>query len=170
MRKTIEVIAPTLAVAMSTLVGGLVAPAVADSAYEIDGTYTATSNGQWAKTNERYQDEATAISTWTINTTCNSPYDCTGTVSSDMGWTATIFTTNGPWRVDRDLPNWQPCPDGTTGRGRQIYMFGPVAPDGQTDFNSTTFAGIDKTTGESGACGVNKWLVIEMPFTLVKVT
>lgn len=159
-----------LTAGISLPVGGLATPAVASAAYEIDGIYTATSNGQWATSNERYQDEATVISTWTIRTACNSPYDCNGTVSSDAGWTARIYTTNGPWRVDRDLPNWEPCPDGGTGHGRQTYMFSPVGPDGQTDYGSTTFAGIDKTTGDSGACGVNRWLVVEMPFKLVKVT
>jgi hypothetical protein len=34
---------------------------------------------------------------------------------------------------------------------------------------STIFAGIDRTSGESGACGINKALVITIPFRLEKV-
>ena len=158
-----------LAFGVSAPVGGLATSAVANAALAIDGTYSATSDGQWAKTNSRYHDEATVISMWTIHTTCKSPYDCSGTVSSDRGWTAQVYTKNVQWRVDRDLPNWEPCPSGEMGHGRQIYTFSPVGPDGQMALDSTTFTGFDKTTGDSGACGKNQWLVVEMPFKLVKV-
>jgi len=33
-------------------------------------------------------------------------------------------------------------------------------------FGSMIFAGVDKTSGDSGACGINKALVITMPFRL----
>ena len=39
----------------------------------LNGTYVATSNGQWAQTNEIYRDEASVRSTWTISTTCSTP-------------------------------------------------------------------------------------------------
>src|SRR5262249_53529772 len=56
----------------------------------INGTYLATSNGDWARTNDSYHDEATVRSTWTITSTCPTPTSCYGTVVSDQGWTAKI--------------------------------------------------------------------------------
>jgi hypothetical protein len=135
----------------------------------INGTFTATSNGQWAQTNDAFHDEATVRSTWTIRTTCTTPIDCTGTVTSDQGWTALIYTTSDVWYVKRDLPNWEPCPDGTSAPGHQVYRFAAVADDGTLDPKSTTYAGADHTTGPSGACGKNLQLVVELPFKLVKV-
>ena len=135
----------------------------------INGTFTATSNGEWAQSNEAYHNEATVRSTWTIATTCTTPIDCTGTVKSDQGWSANIYTTNVQWYVKRDLPNWEHCPDGTAAPGHQVYRFAQVGADGYLDRNSTTYAGEDVTTGPSGACGVNDWLQIESPFKLVKI-
>lgn len=137
----------------------------------LNGTFTATSNGDWAKTNEQYRDEKTVVSTWTIHTTCSTTYDCSGTVTSDLGWTARISTSSAiPWYVRRDIPDWEPCAGGgPPGHGRQTYMFYPVGSDGHQDFTSTTYAGTDRTIGDSGACGINKSLVIEMPLKLVKI-
>jgi hypothetical protein len=135
----------------------------------INGTFTATSNGQWAQTNDAFHDEATVRSIWTIHTTCSTPIDCVGTVTSDQGWTAPIYTTSDVWYVKRDLPGWEPCPDGTSAPGQQIYRFAAVADDGTLDPASTTYAGADNTTGPSGACGKNLQLVVELPFKLVKI-
>jgi hypothetical protein len=49
-------------------------------------------------------------------------------------------------------------------------MFFPVDSTGYVDHLSTTFAGKDKTVGDSGNCGESKWYVIEMPFKMVKKT
>jgi hypothetical protein len=73
------------------------------------------------------------------------------------------------WYVRRDLPNWEVCPDGTAVTGRQTYTFAHVGPDGLQQRGSPTLAGRDKTVGPSGACGVNRWLVVEMPFRLDKI-
>jgi hypothetical protein len=48
------------------------------------------------------------------------------------------------------------------------------AVDGQrkgwVSVGSTTLAGIDRTSGESGACGINQTLIITMPFRLDKIS
>jgi hypothetical protein len=138
----------------------------------LNGTYLATSNGDWAKTNEAYHDEVSVRSVWTINSTCSNAFECAGTVTSDQGWTAPIFKTSTSWTVDRELPTWQPCPDGTSFPGTQKFRFYRVDAYGQYDLNneSSVFAGEDKTTGQSGACGVSKTLLIRMPFRLEKLT
>lgn len=127
----------------------------------LNGTFTAKSDGQWAKTNESYHDEATVVSTWTIASTCTGAYDCTGSVTSDLGWTADAKYVSGMWFVTRTLDNWERCADGSTAPGRQIYKFYKDPSD------NAKFIGWDTTTGPSGACGVNRPLFIEIVFTLV---
>lgn len=136
----------------------------------LNGTYRTTSIGGWAKTNDTYHDEATVVSTWTITSTCSSAQDCTGTVTSDQGWNAPLNLRGGTlWRVARDVPNWEKCPDGSSYPGHQLYFFYPVDANGQVQLGSPTLAGTDKTLGPSGACGRNMWLVVEMPFRLDRV-
>ncbi|WP_156744517.1 hypothetical protein [Mycobacterium sp. E740] len=140
-----------------------------DDEWGLNGTYTATSNGEYAKTNEVFRDEASLRSTWTISTTCSYPTECTGTVASDFGWTAPISKTSGVWYVKHTVDNWVPCQDGTSAPGLQVFRFVPVVEDGSmTDPASTTLAGEDQTTSPSGACGVSKPVFINMPFKLVK--
>lgn len=140
-----------------------------DNEWGLNGRYTATSNGEYAKTNDRFRDEASLRSTWTITTTCSYPTECTGTVVSDFGWTAPIYKTGGVWYVKHTVEDWIPCPDGTAAPGLQVFRFVPVNEDGSlTDPASTTLAGEDQTTGPSGACGVSKPVFINMPFKLVK--
>jgi hypothetical protein len=164
-------LSPVLACAAAALIGaGIPLPAHAsDGDWGLNGTYVATSNGEWAKTNERFQDEASIRSTWTISTQCSYPTECTGTVTSDFGWTAPIYKTGGVWYVKRTVDNWEPCPDGTAAPGLQVFRFVATTPDGsQTDPTSTMLVGEDQTTGQAGACGINKPLFINMPFKLVK--
>ena len=164
-------LSPVFASAAATLIGaGIPLPAHAsDGDWGLNGTYVATSNGEWAKTNERFQDEASIRSTWMISTQCSYPTECTGTVSSDFGWTAPIYKTGGVWYVKRTVDNWEPCPDGTAAPGLQVFRFVATTPDGsQTDPTSTMLVGEDQTTGQAGACGINKPLFINMPFKLVK--
>lgn len=135
----------------------------------LNGTYTATSNGEWAKTNEIFHNEASIRSIWTINTTCSYPTECTGTVVSDWGWRAPIYQTGGVWFVKHIVDNWQPCPDGTAAQGFQVFRFAPTNPDGDAvDPASPVLTGADETTGVSGACGRSKTWFISMPFKLVK--
>ena len=127
---------------------------------ELNGVFIAVSNGQWAQTNLRYHDEATITSTWTFVSTCSGVYDCTGRVTTDIGWTGEASYVSGSWRVRHTVEHWQSCADGTTAPGEQLFLFW------RDSTNPTRWVGWDKTTGASGACGINKWLNIQMPFTL----
>jgi hypothetical protein len=149
----------------AVLLGGITAPAVHASPDDvaINGTYTATSDGQWAKTNMRYHDEASVTSTWTFTTTCVSFLSCTGTVTSDQGWIGNARFMSGQWLVTHTVPDWERCDDGTASPGEQQFSFWP---DRKAPPN---LKGWDKTIGVSGACGINKWLTVEMPFNLIPV-
>lgn len=127
---------------------------------DLNGTYRATSDGQWATTNDQYHDEPTVTSIWTITTSCVNPMECTGQVTSDQGWSAPAQLVGGNmWRVTHDVPHWEPCAnDLPAATGRQVFRF-----------SIDKLVGDDHTTGPSGACGVNKWLVVDMPFKLVKI-
>jgi len=146
------------------------AAAAPHGSFAINGVYRATSNGDWATTNDVYRDEKTVTSTWTIESTCTYPEVCEGSVTSDLGWTARLSTASGLWYVRRTVPDWQPCPDGRSDDGAQTYTFYPVDPAGQVSVGSPTLAGQDTTIGRSGACGINQWLAIRMPFTLTKIS
>lgn len=136
----------------------------------INGFYTATSNGEWARKNEVFYDQASLRSTWTVSTQCSYPGECTGTVQSDFGWTAPIYQRSGVWYVKHTVENWIPCPDGSTAPGLQTFRFKPMTPEGaNVDPSSDTLVGEDVTVGPSGACGVSKPVYINMPFKLVKV-
>jgi hypothetical protein len=135
----------------------------------LNGTYLATSNGSWAQTNDVFHDEATVRSRWTITTTCTTPLECTGRVVSDLGWSADVSLHGSEYVVKRDISNWEPCPGGAARTGHQIFRFYPVDESGSVAWDSTILAGFDKTSGDSGACGINKALVITMPFRMEKV-
>jgi hypothetical protein len=133
----------------------------------LNGRYQATINGEWATTNQVFHDEATIQDVWTITSSCENPQDCTGTVVSDQGWTANIAYTSGDrWRLDRELPNWEPCYDGTAATAVQKFLFWQSRADGTIDRNSPVLTGWQETTGPSGACGRSKNLVIRTPFKL----
>jgi hypothetical protein len=146
--------------------------AATDDHYALNGTFVAYSDGQWAKVRERYQDIPPVRSTWTITSQCNGPNDCHGVITSDQGWTAELHKPNQAWSADRFVPNWQQCPDGTTSPGRQLFRFWRTDDQGTPDLSGTSplFTGEDKTTGESGACGVNEWMTVRMPLTVRQVS
>lgn len=158
------------AVLTATGVAGLCGPvAAASPSWGLNGTYTATSNGEWAKTNDIFHDEASIRGTWTISTTCSYPSECTGTVDTDWGWSAPIYQKSGVWYVKKTVDNWQPCGDGTAAPGLQVYRFFTSNKDATAnDPASTTLLGEDSTTGVSGSCGTSKVVFITMPFKLVK--
>lgn len=145
-------------------------PARADD-WALNGRFLATSNGQWATTNDVYRDEAVTRSIWTIAMGCSHTIICAGSVNSDAGWSANIVTTNSEYIVKRELPDWEPCADGSgrTVTGHQSFRFFPVADTGFLQPGSRIFAGFDKTSGESGGCSLNEKLEIEMPFRLEKL-
>jgi hypothetical protein len=158
-------------IATSVLVaGGLVgAPAAHADDWALNGTYLATSNGDWAATNDVYQNEATVRSTWTISMACSNVLTCAGRVTTDAGWSADIVTTNSEYIVKRDIPNWEPCADGRTVTGHQRFRFFPVDSAGFLQPGSRTFAGFDRTVGESGGCSLNDKLEIVLPLRLEKL-
>ena len=137
---------------------------------ELNGIYRVTENGDWAKTNDVFIDERTIIQTWTVSSSCVNPIECSGEVKSDQGWTAPLRYTNSRWIVDRDLPNWEPCPDGTAAVGSQQLLFWGTNVSGMGDLkNVDLLAGWDKTAGPSGACGINKPLVIKIPIRVERL-
>jgi hypothetical protein len=139
---------------------------------ELNGTYKATSIGGWGKINQQYHTEPELVATWTVKTTCTTMQDCTGTVKSDQGWTAPISMHDGSvWYVRHDVPNWEKCQDGTAFTGEQTFWFYPIdEATGYPKYGAPLLTGKDKTIGPSGACGQNKWLEIEIPFRLDKVS
>ena len=156
------------ALAAAVLTAGLASAAPAGAEPNgINGHFAVNSNGDWAKINERYEQQPSERENWTISTQCSAPSLCAGTVTSDAGWTAPIYQKSGVWYVKRQVENWEPCPDGTSFPGMQIYRFSRTTPGGDMgDPNSPILVGEDQTTGVSGACGISKPLFIQMPFKL----
>ncbi|KHO24021.1 hypothetical protein QQ44_17925 [Mycolicibacterium setense] len=160
-----RVSAGAAAIATAAVVGlSGAAPAGAAEQWGINGTFATSSNGEWAKVNDRYENQPSTRSTWTISTQCISPTECSGTVNSDAGWSAPVYTTNGLWYIKRVVPNWRFCADGTPVEGMQVYKFYPVGFDGHVDQASSEYAGEDVTKGPSGSCGRNQWPTVRMPF------
>lgn len=149
-----------------------IAPAHADiNNPALNGKFSTLSNGEWAKTNDSYHNEAVIRSTWTITSSCVNPSTCSGTVTSDEGWTANLVRIPGMWKVIRYLPDWEHCDDGTSATGRQVYTFYPMGldPGLPVDPDSNTYSGESVTLGPSGGCGFNNSLEVTVPFKMVKI-
>lgn len=144
-------------------------PAGAAPDWGINGTFATSSNGEWAKINERYEKQPSERSTWTVSSTCSSRTTCSGTVDSDQGWSAPIYTTNGLWYVKRLVPDWRFCADGVPVEGLKVYKIYPVGFDGHYTASSDEYTGEDQTTGPSGSCGRNQWPAVRMPFYMKKL-
>ncbi len=67
---------------------------------------------------------------------------------------------SGSWLVRHTVQDWQPGADGTTAPGEQLFLFWRAST------SPTRWVGWHKTTGQSGASGVNRRLTIQMPSTL----
>jgi hypothetical protein len=164
----------TATLVAATVFGGLgtasTARATTKEEVAINGTYRATSIGDYAQRNDQYFGEPTVTSTWTISSSCDTFQECHGTVTSDQGWTAPLYMNDGEmWKVRHDVPNWERCEDGTAYNGQQTFYFYPVNDSGGYQLGSPTMAGKDKTVGPTGACGQNQWLDITMPLRLDKI-
>ena len=127
---------------------------------ELHGVFTTFSDGQNARTNDRFHDEASVTSTWVVDSRCQDFLDCTGQVRSDLGWIADLKYDDGIWRATHVVEGWEHCEDGSVVAGEQAFSFH------RDPANVSRFVGFDKTIGPSGACGKNAWLSIEMPFTV----
>lgn len=158
--------------AAASLAGGI-ATAPAARAYDpsINGTYTATQIGDWAKTRQVYHDEDVIRSTWRITTSCSTAQDCTGQVVSDQGWTAPVTMHDGlTWYLKREIPNWETCADGTSYSGNDNIYFYPANPEtGENTLGSPVLAGREKTVAASGGCGYNSPLIVEQPIRLDRI-
>jgi hypothetical protein len=139
--------------------------------YAMNGTFSVVSNGEWARMNDRYQDEPSVRSTWTVTSTCSTAITCAGKVTSTLGWTEDIYTTMGNlWYVKHYVPDWIPCPDGvTTAPGLQVYKIYRANDEGMAYTQSPNWLGEDETTGQSGACGRNRSLVLNLPVKITKL-
>jgi hypothetical protein len=144
---------------------------VADASpdFSVNGRYLVTSDGQFAKTNEVFMKEATKVETWTLSSTCTTAHECTGEVVSDKGWSSPMRYHINAWFIDRELPDWQVCPDGTRSKGTQRLTFQGIDRTGMNVRGTDLMAGYDRTQGEGGACGRNMPTVIIMPLTLVRL-
>lgn len=161
-----------LIAAVTTVLGTAPLAAADDdyAKYAMNGTYSVVSNGEWARMNDRYQDEPSVHSTWTVNSVCSTAYTCAGKVTSSLGWTEDIYTTAGNmWYVKHYVPEWIPCPDGTTAPGLQVYKFYRANDDGMTYVGVPNWIGEDQTTGVSGNCGRNQSLVLNLPVKMTKL-
>lgn len=159
------------AVAIGLLASLGVAPQASAQGFGVglNGTYRVLSDGEWAKRGmapgggDVFFDQQTVVETWNVTTNCTSPIECTGTVTSDRGYTASI-RLDDYWYVEHEVPNWIPCPDGTSVSGRQMFILWGFNPARNERVKSTEFlAGRNVTKSPSGACGRNQPLVIELP-------
>ena len=159
------------AVLVAAGIGLATAPAATatDGDYAINGTFSVVANGEWAKMNERFQDEPTVRSTWIVNSTCSTAITCSGKVTSSLGWTEDIYTTSGVWFVKHYVPDWIPCPDGSRAPGLEVFRFIHVNEDGTAQPGSNLLEGQDETTGVSGNCGRNRSLVLNLPVKITKI-
>ena len=172
--RAVSVISGVAATVMTVLGSLAVAPSAHASNYgiELNGTWRVMQNGDWARTNQVLIDEKVIIETWTITSSCVSPIECTGQVTSDQGWSAPINLVTVYWILNRDIPNWAPCPDGTFAPGHQKFTVWGINPAlNERDLRITDLlAGRVITETDSGACGRNQPLDIEVPVRMERLS
>ena len=81
----VKVIGGVAATAIAALASLIVPPSAHAKTFgvELSGTYKVSSDGEFAKTNDVFMDQPSVVETWTANTSCISPIECTGQVTSD---------------------------------------------------------------------------------------
>ena len=144
--------------------------AASDFGFEINGTYAFLSNGEWAKSNEVFNPQPVVRATWQVSSTCTSTARCEGQVTSDQGWSAPMRFTVDRWLVTQDLPNWAPCGDGTAATGHQMFLFYGMDDNGQNTRNTDLLGGRNLIKTDSGSCGRNRGLVMEIPMRLTRIS
>ncbi|BBX15676.1 hypothetical protein [Mycolicibacterium duvalii] len=164
------ILAATAAMALASLAGAPVAQAE-DWGVDISGTWDVYSDGEWARTNDVLIDEKSVRETWTVDVQCVSPIECSGTVQSSLGWTGTA-RLDDYWFIEHEVPNWMPCPNGTFATGYQKFIMWGFDMDLERRMTRffDTMAGRNVTKSDSGACGVNKPKVIELPVKAQKIS
>ena len=66
--------AGAVVLAIGVLLGGGVmaaGPSAASAKWALNGVFTATSNGEWARTNDFFHDEKSVRALWTIASQCS---------------------------------------------------------------------------------------------------
>lgn len=137
--------------------------------FELNGTYSFLSNGDWAKTNDVFKPEAVVRDVWHMTSSCTTTILCTGQISSEEGWTAPLKFLADHWVASRDIPNWAPCPSGGAATGHQLFFFYGVNNNGQNTRSAELLAGHSNTHTDSGSCGKNLGLVIDIPMRLERI-
>ncbi|MCH9668643.1 MAG: hypothetical protein K0U76_05645 [Actinomycetia bacterium] len=164
---------PLAATAMAVMASVGVAPAAqaTDFGTALNGTFRVKSDGQWARTNGVKIKQETVVETWKITTSCVSPIECSGVVTSDRGWTGTARLADY-WFIEHVIDDWIPCSDGMFFSGLQKFILWGIDPatEERTYTDSDYWAGRNVTKGPSGACGVNNPVVIELPVSMVKIS
>lgn len=171
--RTARVLGGMAATALAVLASVGAAPSAQADEWgtDISGTWLVSSDGEWARTNEVLIDQQSVRETWTVTVSCVSPIECSGQVTSSLGWTGSARLDDF-WYVEHDVPNWMPCPDGTFATGHQKFMLWGIdrATEQRVTKNVTFYAGRNITTSDSGACGVNRPKQIELPVQAVKLS
>jgi hypothetical protein len=167
------------ALASIAVIGSVVsAPSAQATDYGValNGTYRAFSNGEWAQTSagpngaggaQVYIDQPSKMEIWTVTSDCVSPIECYGEVRSDAGWIGDMNFNGDSWRIFHDIPNWQPCPDGTAAPAQRYFAlwgFNPSTSEKNKDRN--LIVGWERTQGPTGACGYSKPVVTQLPVRL----
>ncbi len=159
---------------MGVGVAGTVAMAPSAMAYDpsINGTYTATAVGSWARSRQVFHQEAVVRSTWKITTSCVHRLRLHRQVVSDQGWTAPLKMFDGlNWYLKREIPDWERCPDGSSHPGDGLHHFYPANPEtGEISFGSSVLAGRDNTIGTERRLRAKHPLDIEQPLRLDKIS
>ncbi|OKH63588.1 hypothetical protein EB72_11350 [Mycobacterium sp. SWH-M1] len=136
-RKAFRIIALVAAPAVAALT--LAGNAAADPPL-LNGTYGSTDGDPY--------------NVWTIATSC-SPAGCTGTVSSNQGWTSPTTFTDGHWDFTVSKPGGLTCDDGHYEPAVVAMSIDPV-----------TLAGVVSSDSNFGCAG---GIVTQSPFQLQKV-
>jgi hypothetical protein len=168
--RIIGAVVGVIALIMVTALGSIPAAHASTFGFELNGTYSILSNGEWAKSNDSFHKEPVVRAIWKISSTCDSPSACTGQVDSDQGWTAPLKFSADSWIVKRDLPNWAPCETGGAVTGHERFSFYGVDDKGQSTGSTELLAGNDTTRTDSGSCGKSLPLNIVIPMRLQRLS
>lgn len=169
--RSVAVIVGVAACSAAVLTGPAPVASASDYGFELNGTYSAVSNGEWAKHNDRFTPEGVKRDVWQMSSSCESTNRCDGTITSlNEGWTIPLRFLNDHWVAPRDIPNWAPCETGGAATGHQLYWFYGVDESGMNNRSTTELAGKDTTFTDSGSCGRNRGLTIELPIRITRIS